>query len=264
VQIEGTGQWYAPGTILSGATGETLSLETLAERLAQHRIIYIGEQHNRPEHHKVQLDLIRALGRKVPELSVGMEMFDRGYQKRLDRWSAGQMDEDAFIEQVHWYANWRYDFALYRDILTHIRSENIPLHALNLPFHIPPKIAAGGLDSLLPEDSRHLPDIIDTSVAEHRDYLREVFEGHHAMRRTRFEYFYQAQCTWEDTMAASVAETLGASTMVVLAGSGHIRFRYGIPERAYRRVPVPYVTVIPVSTGETIQLNAADYFWITK
>jgi uncharacterized iron-regulated protein len=264
VIVEGTERRLSPGTIVSGATGEILSPEKLFEQLADQRVIYIGEQHNRREHHAVQLELIREVGQQVPDLSVGMEMFARTYQERLDRWSAGGMDEDEFIEQVHWYANWRYDFSLYREILEHIRAEGIPLYGLNLPFHIPSKIATGGLESLLPEDRRHLPEVIDTTHAEHREYLREVFQGHHAMGRTRFDFFYEAQCAWEDTMASSVAENLGGTTMVVLAGSGHIRNKFGIPERAYSRVPVPYATVMPVSVGNTLRLEEADYFWVTK
>ena len=95
---------------ISAKTGETLSFEELMSDLNRVRIIYIGERHNDPVHHTVQLKLIKALYKKHHNIAVGMEAFDRSYRKILDQWTAGSLDEQSFIEKSHWYANWRFDF----------------------------------------------------------------------------------------------------------------------------------------------------------
>ena len=79
-----------------------------------------------------------------------------------------------------------------------------------------------------------------------------------------FEYFYMAQCVWEDAMAQAIAENLNADVMVVIAGNGHIQYKYGIPDRAFRRTDAPFLTIYPASVGGEVELGIADYIWVTK
>jgi C-terminal processing protease CtpA/Prc len=48
---------------------------------------------------------------------------------------------------------------------------------------------------------------------------------------------------------------------VILAGNGHVRNKYGIPERLCRRVPEPYTVVCQ---DEDIEPGIADYVLITS
>ncbi len=251
------------GQIISAATGETVTFEEMIADLTGSRIVYVGESHTNTFHHDIQLDILQALFRSHADLAVGMEMFDVTYQPVLDQWSEGQLSQEAFIEETHWYANWRYDFGLYQAILTFIKDNRIPLIGLNIPFYIPPKIRIGGIDSLLGCDRQNLPDDIDTTNTAHRAHLENIFDQHRFHGDANFEFFYQAQCTWEDTMASSVARHLGDRLMVVLVGNGHIIHRFGIPERAHKRTKAPYRTVYLASAGETVELSFADYIWIT-
>lgn len=252
-----------PGAIISAETGQPVGFEQLLADLKKARLVYIGESHTNRSHHQIQLKIITALAGAVGDLSVGMEMFDFTYQGILDQWSAGQLEEDEFLEKVHWYANWRYPFELYRDILETIRDNRIPLVGLNIPFHIPSKVRLGGLESLTESDKALLPTEIDTTDAAHRAYVEPVFRQHSFGGSARFEYFYQAQCLWEETMADTIDRTMPAGTMVVLAGNGHIIYKFGIPERAFRRNRLPYRTIYLATAGRDIELGFADYIWIT-
>ena len=227
------------------------------------RVIYIGESHTNPSHHAIQLDVIRALAASGSPLIIGMEMFDHTYQAVLDRWSAGALDEAQFLQLTHWYANWRYDYALYRDILEYAKENRIRVVALNVPFHIPAKISVGGIDSLSADERRHLPETIDTSDADHRAYVENIFKMHSIRGRENFDFFYQAQCTWEDAMAEAIADNLGSGKMVVLAGNGHITRKFGIPNRAFARNRVPFKTVYLAPVGNDVDPAWADYIWAT-
>ncbi len=261
--IEGVSQSFAPGDIVSARTGRPVSFEQLIEDLGRVRIVYVGEQHTLPAHHTIQLEVLRALQKIHPDLIVGMEMFDHTYQEVLDQWSAGQLAMDVFLEKVHWYANWRYSHRLYAEILEFIKEKKLRLVALNLPPHIPPKIRVGGIDHLSAEDRRHLPAHVDTSRADHKAYVEGIYRQHHAAQHYKFDYFYQAQCVWEDTMAEAIARNLDDRVMVVLAGNGHIVEKFGIPDRAFRRTRAPYRTIYPVSAGQTVKWSLADYLWVT-
>src|SRR5206468_12576555 len=68
------------------------TLKTLAavvEKLAQKKIVYVGEEHDKFSHHRVQLEVLRGLYQQTPKLAVGMEMFQRPFQKALDDYIAG-------------------------------------------------------------------------------------------------------------------------------------------------------------------------------
>jgi len=134
---------------------------------------------------------------------------------------------------------------------------------MTVPFHITAKIRVGGIASLSAEDAEHLPAAIDTSDADHRSYLEEIYQMHAFGGRGKFDFFYEAQCTWEDAMAAKVAENLGAGKMVVLAGNGHIIRKFGIPDRAFTRNPAPFKTIYLAAVGGQAERTWADYLWVT-
>ena len=266
LQVKDMPETFEEGTIISAGMGQPVSLEDLLKDLADSRIIYVGEKHTNTEHHRIQLQIIEAVFKNNPNLVVGMEMFDHTYQDVLDLWSKGELTQEEFLRKSHWYANWRYDYSLYRDILDFIKENNIRLVGLNIPNHIPPKIREGGIENLSHEDKAHLPREVDTSKAAHRDYLKKIFEDHkhHFKREIEFEDFYAAQTVWEDAMAEMIAKNLNDGVMVVLAGNGHIQFKYGIPDRAYTQTGASFRTIYPAPVGGEVERDIADYVWVTQ
>lgn len=263
LSIKGNPIRLMENTILKTDTLSVISQAQLIADLAKARVIYVGEDHTNPFHHAAQLEIIKALARTIPDLTIGMEMFDFTYQPVLDQWCAGKLNEAEFLQRTHWYANWRYNFDLYRGILEYAKEKGLRVIALNVPFHIPAKIRIGGINSLAEADRRLLPATIDTTNADHRAYLEKIFKMHTFAGQENFEYFYEAQCTWEDAMADAVARHLGAGKMVVLAGSGHIIYKFGIPNRAFARNPASFITIYPVPVGTDAEPTWADFLWVT-
>ena len=263
LEIKDIPETFLPGTIISTKTGKPVSFEALVSELAKVQVIYIGEQHTNSHHHDIQLKVIRELFQMDPQIKIGMEMFDRTYQPILDQWSNGKMDRLQFLQKTHWYANWKFKFELYHEILDFIKERRIHLVGLNIPFHIPRKIATGGIRSLSADDTKHLPQHIDTSNAFHRAYVKEVFKNHLVRGRENFEFFYMAQCVWEEIMAESIALNLKGGRMIVLAGNGHIIKKFGVPDRAYHHTRAAFKTIYPASSGSVAERSYADYIWVT-
>jgi uncharacterized iron-regulated protein len=260
--IPGLDLEFGADSILSGKTGTLISYAEMLKDLANAQVIYIGENHTDPVHHRIQLQVIQDVTARH-QTAVGMEMIDHTYQTVLDKWSQGELNDQAFLEKTQWYANWGYDFDLYRGIFETIRDNHTPLIALNLPFHIPPKIAVGGIDNLMPEDASHLPKTITLTDPDHRTYIESIFNMHKFKGRDNFEYFYEAQCTWEDTMADAIAKHLTTLKMIVLSGNGHIIKKFGIPNRAFSRTQAPFRTLYLAPVGSPVELSFGDYIWIT-
>lgn len=264
VIIKDTSAAVEADTIISAQTGKAVTFDEMMQDLRRHQIIFVGEKHTSAPHHDIQLKIIRAVFENNHSMKVGMEMFDRSYQPVLDLWSAGVLDEETFIRKTHWFANWRYDYSLYRDILLFIKQKKIKLVALNVPFYIPARIRVGGIENLSDSDKKYLPKEIDTSVTAHRQFAKSVFGQHQFSNRVNFDDFYMAQCVWDETMAESIAADLGDKKIVVLTGKGHIQYKYGVPYRTFRRTEASFRTIYPVSVGKEVELDLGDYIWITS
>ena len=253
--------------IVKEISGETAAIErdgvkNLAAVLPQiedRRIVYVGENHDRFAHHVVQLEIVKALRRKGKKVAIGMEMFQRPFQKDLDDYVEGRTEEKEFLKKSEYFSRWRFDYNLYRPILQFARMEKIPVVALNVPTEIVEKVARSGFDSLSEEEKKIVPLEMDFSDGEYRDRLRGIFAQHKAFPETNFDFFYQAQILWDEAMAEAVDIFLKKNPehrMVVLAGNGHLAFGSGIPKRAARRNGLEYSILL---NDAEIEKGAADY-----
>ncbi len=264
--IKDSDQQFAVDTILSTTTREPVSYDEMLADLAQVQVVFVGEVHTNAAHHDIQARIIQALQDRHSDLSVGMEMFDHRYDPVLAQWAAGELDREAFIQKTHWYvrrAGWGFDFELYAPIFETIRENRIRLVGLNVPGWIPSKISRGGLDNLLPDERALLAETIDTENEAHRAYAENIFNIHPHHGIATFDYFYEAQCAWEDTMAQSIVRKMGDAPMVVVIGNGHIIRKFGVPDRVHARNQASLRTVYLAAVGSEVDWDYADYIWVT-
>src|SRR6185503_6689264 len=66
------------------------------------RFVYVGENHDNPEAHRWQADIVKGLVADGRNVIVGTEMYQRPKQGFLDMWSLGKLDEATFLEQSDW------------------------------------------------------------------------------------------------------------------------------------------------------------------
>ncbi len=227
------------------------SLNDAVDASANSRIVYVGEYHDKFAHHAVQLDIIKSLYQKNEKLAIGMEMFQRPFQKVIDDYISGTIDERTFLRKTEYFKRWVFDYNLYKPILDFARRKKIPVVALNQRKEITDKVSRSGLDSLSEEERRDVPAQLDLSDSTYRDRLKTVFSQHKGPSERNFDFFYQAQVLWDETMALSVDEFLQQHPgyrMVVVAGAGHLAYGSGIPKRVYRRNSLPYF--IALNDGE--------------
>src|ERR1035438_8908515 len=83
--------------VLDGITdadkGEVFSVNQLAARLHDTRLLLVGEEHTTADFHRVQLRVIRALHEAGRKVTIGLEMFPYTEQKALDNWRDGLLTE---------------------------------------------------------------------------------------------------------------------------------------------------------------------------
>lgn len=227
---------------------QSSGVEKLMPHLATRRVVYVGETHNNYAHHKAQLAVIDALHKSGADLAIGMEMFQQPFQQYLDDYIAGKITEAEMLRKTEWYDRWVYDYRFYRPILTFAKENGIPVIALNVPREITRRVSQDGLDALSNEERAQLPAEIDYSDQEYTERLKEVFSQHGKEISSDFERFLQVQLLWDEGMAARAAAYLEKhpkKQLVILAGSGHLMYGSGIPNRIQRRQRLSSAVVLP-------------------
>jgi uncharacterized iron-regulated protein len=244
-----------------------LTFGELIDRLMEADLVCVGETHDSELDHQVQGMIIKALYARDERLGVGMEMFQRPYQKTLDRYVAGAINEETLLEDSDYRKRWGFDWGLYQGIVQFCRRNGVPLAGLNVADELRQKVSRQGYEKLSAEDKKQLGKI-DFQVKEHRAYWFDKLgkmHGHGEMPEDSKERFYQVMTLWDEYMAASAArfqKERKVRRMVILAGSGHIERGFGIPDRVKKRTGGKVLTVRIVlgdDPGKVKDDPAADF-----
>jgi len=240
-----------------------ISVNEMESALGDVRLIFVGEYHKRLRHHRIQLEVIKALDAAGVKLAIGLEMFTAENQAVLDRWVSGEMTELAFRKA--YYKNWTIAWYKYRGIFIYARRHHIPLVGLNLPKKITHKLFAGGIKGLTRKERDTLGDITCDVDMEYEKMIRAAMGQHSHMNDAKYQDFCRVQMAWDTFMAGRIVDYLvgnPGSVMVVLAGSGHA-WKRGIPRKVRAEARLENIVLLPEVVGEfdrrDITKDDADY-----
>lgn len=251
--------WNSHGTHAGG------KIITLADAVKQHkdaRVFLVGEVHTRYDHHLAQLEMLKTLFRQSPNLAIGVEWFEQPFQHHLDDYINGAISEAQMLHKSEYYNRWRYDYRLYRPILDFARQNKIRVLALNASTELSNHLKSNDLKDLPENLKLQLPDAYDWSDENYEERLRQVFDMHPEYPGS-FEQFVLGQLTWDEAMSYRAAQFLSENPehrLVVFAGTGHIEYGSGIPNRIKRHLDVESVSIIPIDDFANLDNSRADYF----
>jgi len=259
------------GQILHLPTGLTVNFSQMMDSVATSRVIYIGETHDNIEAHKVQLQIIKRLSEEFP-VAIGLEMFRRSAQVQLGQWNAGKLSMKKLKNLFH--KNWGTGYKLYQPIFDFARTRKLPLIGLKSTREVENSFRSGDPAP----DGTFYPELNEQDPY-HRAFSMAAFGGHRGTNKA-LEKPYRMLLLWEETMAHTVSQFLmnpkyKETKLVVLSGGFHVQYGFGIPKRAFRRVPHSYSIIQPTVTDipeelknremevekVLIPLYAADYAW---
>lgn len=253
-----------PATEVQTPVFDTRTLTDMAhllDAIADRRVVFVGETHDRYEDHLTQLQVIDGLRRRGKDLAIGVEFFQQPYQAPLDAYLAGEIDEPEFLRRTQYFDRWRFDYRLYRPILRLAREHRIPVVALNLESELTRRVGELGIEGLTTEERARIPAQLDRSDSAYQARIKAVFDQHPGQGSKRFDRFMEVQLLWDEGMAERAARYLidhPQKTLVILAGAGHIEYGQGIPKRLLRRVSVTDATLLNATQRE-LDPSAADY-----
>lgn len=240
---------------------QTSPLSQVMEQIDDAQVVLVGETHTRYDHHLVQLEILKYLYQKSPDLALGVEWFQQPFQKHLDDYVAGDITEKEMLHLTEYFSRWKYNYRLYQPILQYARENKIPVIALNAPRELIRALAKSEIDDLPEELKSQLPKSYDWSDKDYEKRLRDIFELHPEYKG-KFENFMRSQLTWDESMAERAVQYLQQNPearMLVLAGSGHIMFGSGIPNRIKRRIDTDQFSILVSDDSLPATNDIADF-----
>ncbi len=263
--------------ITETATGTVRTPGDLPERLKEVRLLFLGEEHTDMESHRIERRVLEDLARSGRKVLVGLEMYPYEAQPSLDLWVAGKVSEREFLDQSHWYKNWGYNWNYYRDIFLLAGEAQLPLVAVNAPREVVSAVRKKGLQGLSADEAAHLPAKIDTDSPDGMRLFRAELEGegiHASMSEEEWKGMFAAQCAWDATFAHNAVAALRKlendprAILVLLIGSGHVRYGLGAQRQAAQIFSGKMASLVPVPVRDDkgkpvarVQASLADFVW---
>ncbi|MFZ5504476.1 MAG: ChaN family lipoprotein [Pseudomonadota bacterium] len=221
------GRWIAPGK------GELDAGSVLARASAQ-SVLLLGETHDVAAHHDWQLDTLRALHARRPQMVIGLEMLPRNAQPVLDAWVRGDIDETALFERTGWTRTWGVPPSLYAGIFRFAREHRLPMRALNIERQVVREVSKLGLAGVPPARREGVGDPAD-APDNYRNWLKQIWSDHmpqaQATSNEAFVRLMQGQLLWDRAMAEALvtaAREYPQALVVGLMGSGHVIHGHGV------------------------------------
>ncbi len=244
----------------------------IIKQLQTARVVYLGETHDRESDRIEQLAIMQALLQHNPRQAIGMEMFQRPAQPFLDLYLAGKITATQLREKSEFDKRWGFKWESYAPILEFAKANKLPVIALNTPTEITRKAAKQGLESLTTTERQYIPPVteIDRGNLTYQQMILASYQQHAgivSIASKSFDRFYTAQLLWDETMAERVAKFARQNSefqTIVIAGSSHIIYGYGIPDRVKRRMANPKFTQKTVLLSHDLdpkQSPPADFIW---
>ncbi|AZE51177.1 putative lipoprotein [Pseudomonas chlororaphis] len=239
--------------ILDLRSGKALTPEELVIRLSRAPRVIVGEQHDHPEHHALQLWLLQAMATQRAQGSLLLEMLTPDQQPRVDslrQHRATQGLPDDLPGALAWSPGW--DWALYGPVVRYALLQPYPLLAANLD------------SSEVRTIYRQAPALSSersNAASVRNELLQQVRDSHCGLLP---ESQMPAMLAVQQQRDRRMAERLLAAPMPALlfAGAFHARKDVGVPIHLQDLDASDGTVVLMLAQkGTQVSAQSADYVW---
>ncbi len=271
--------------VVQPPSAASVAPSTMVQQLAKADVVFFGEQHDDPETHRAEAELLDAIGGTGRPVILSLEMFERDVQPVVDDYLAGRVTETQFLARSRPWDRYGSD---YRRLIELARTNHWRVVAANVPRTLASAIGRKGLGALDTLSAHERLWAARENVCPKDDYharFLESMQGHGAggaapaagdtLPTAIAERFYLAQCVKDETMAESIvnarADASRDAIVVHFDGAFHSDYSQGTVMRVKRRQPgwnVAVVTGVPVADPAIAPVvthtGQADYIIFTR
>jgi uncharacterized iron-regulated protein len=268
---------YTPHRVYDTRKKKFIEFETLTQHLAAADIVFIGEQHDDPATHRMELAILEGVARRRDSVVLALEMWERDVQPLLDRYLAGSATEAELLQDGRPWKNYAAD---YRPLVELARARSWPVVASNSPRPLASLVSRRGLaalDTLAPGVRAQVAEAVSCPEDDYFEKFKAVMgnlSSHQSApmspdsASSLLTRIYYAQCIKDETMGESVARAWAPGRLVIhYNGAFHSDFKLGTAERARGRASgaeIVVVTALPVADLDRLdppkeERKRADY-----
>jgi uncharacterized iron-regulated protein len=274
-------QAYVPQRVYDTQKKAFVDFEMMLADAVKADVIFVGEQHDDPNTHRLEAAVLDGLVRRKATPVVSLEMFERDVQGQIDGYLAGRIPEDEMLKTSRPWPRYATD---YRGLVERAKAHGWPVIASNVPRRIASLVAKNGKEaiaSLSEADRGFVAADLQCPRDTYFDRFAKTMGGHPAGNMTpeqqdaMMERYYWSQCVKDETMAeaigAAAARRTGAGPVVHYNGAFHSDFGLGTAERVRRRMVgkrTVVISMLPVPDLDAIapageDLERGDYLVYT-
>ncbi len=158
----------APATVSDATHAQMIGQLTRAD------VVFFGEQHDDPETHRAEFEVLEAIGRTGRPVVLSLEMFERDVQGVVDDYLAGRIDEKDFLARSRPWDRYATD---YRRMVELAKARRWPVVAANVPRSLASAVGRKGLAALDTLTPRERTFAASENVCPKDDYRARFLES---------------------------------------------------------------------------------------
>ena len=257
------------GKIWRTSTKSFISLQELQSDIESAKYLFLGEKHDNPDHHFLQLAVLEYLGDAQRLGSVTFEMMNSNVDRALaELYTDGPATQADLQNYLSWdEEGWPWQF--YGPLVEHAFRAKLPILAGN--------ISRESISMIYADSAAEAPQVLSAAAVEQLHV--DIDESHCGMLpESQFPAMVRVQQARDQAMANKLLVPGGGELSVLIAGNYHVRQDLGVPnyllamESGLTRDAILALTFMEVqqdsinpvdyleSTGDQ---PAYDYLWFT-
>jgi len=247
------------GTIWDARERRSATRTTLEAACARADFVLIGETHDNPDHHRLQLELLEAIVRAGRRPAVVLEQVDREHQAALDRARAERPGDAGYVADAAQFDRRGWHWPFYEPLVAFALAHGLPLVAANLSRRDASAVVERGYDALGADTAARLGLLQPPDAAQVAAIEAAVREGHCDKLPERVVPRMAAAQRARDAVIAEALIARAPAGAVLIAGNGHVRRDLGVPVQLAARAPQR--SALAVGIVEVIEnaTRAEDY-----
>ncbi len=264
---------YVPHRVFDARKNGFSDFEAMLADMVRADVVFVGEQHDHADTHRLQLAMLEGLARRQREVIVALEMFARDVQEPLDHFLMGHLTEADFLAAARPWPRYASD---YKPLVDFASRHHWPVVAANAPHALADQVARMGLEVLKTkteaEKTWFARDVRCPTNDPYFKRFQAAVENDHPVSgavtdggASNVARVYLAQCLRDETMGESIAQVLTAGAgsgkrplVISFNGASHSDFGDGLVNRVRRRLPDKRLLVLSVQPADSLDSIAPD------
>ncbi len=258
------------GTIWDSRRDQFIEVEELVILLEGTRYLLLGEKHDNPDHHALQLAVLDYVIEQQDVSSVSFEMMSSNQQPLLDSLNTQQLNS---LDEINAHLNWDndgWDWSYYEPFLSAALAAGIDISAANISQEKMMQVYA----ETTSEETANILNQQTMAALE-----KDIDESHCGLLpEAQFPAMVRVQQARDLAMAASFPVDVSPGMQILIAGNYHIRHDLGVPNYLLNRqtdlrkeqIAALAFMEVDASTNEPSEylqqfsdVKAYDFIWFT-